>query len=236
MRIFLICLAIAVAAFLIHVERRRGDVIAYVSNENPVMFDGETAAIKAQYGDTLPAGHVVFLGDSLIRLWHTVDQDMAPIPVLNHGFGGSKVRDSTFYIDRLVTPFEPEALVLSFGTNDMHGLTGNSKSGADVADLIIEFFETAHAAAPDLPIIYISVTPTPSRWKVWNEAQKTNALLKARAKTDPRITFLDLRSEFLQGDYVNRDLYDPDGLHLNAAGYAVWTKHVKPALEQALSR
>ena len=52
--------------------------------------------------------------------------------VTNHGFGGSKVADSTYFYDRLVTPFSPEVIVIFAGTNDIHGMTDSSKEGKEV--------------------------------------------------------------------------------------------------------
>lgn len=235
MRAVLACLAIAVAVFIHNVERQRHHALTYITNEDPVMFEAEVSAMQAQYKGDAPVGGVVFMGDSLIRLWHTLETDMAPLRVLNHGFGGSKARDNVYYIDRLVTPFDPQVLVVSFGTNDIHGINKNSKSGEEVADSVIEFFETVHAQHPGLPIIYISVTPVPTRWKVWEEADKVNVLIEAYAASHPHVSFLDLRPEFIENGTLKPDLYDPDDLHLSAKGYAVWAEHVKPALGRVLA-
>jgi hypothetical protein len=38
---------------------------------------------------------------------------MAPVSVLNRGFGGSRIPDVTFYADRIVLPYEPRGIVFS---------------------------------------------------------------------------------------------------------------------------
>ena len=35
-------------------------------------------------------GKILFVGSSIFRLWESVRTDMAPLPVFNHAFGGSR--------------------------------------------------------------------------------------------------------------------------------------------------
>ena len=52
-------------------------------------------------------GQVVFAGSSSIRFWDTLATDMAPVPVLNRGFGGARLRDVLYYAVRVITPYRP---------------------------------------------------------------------------------------------------------------------------------
>jgi hypothetical protein len=54
------------------------------------------------------------------RLWHTVAADMAPIPVINRGFGGSQLTDIRRYAARIVSTYEPRIVVVYAGKNDLH--------------------------------------------------------------------------------------------------------------------
>lgn len=40
-----------------------------------------------------PPDMIVFTGSSSFTLWSTLAQDMAPLPVLNRGFGGARMQD-----------------------------------------------------------------------------------------------------------------------------------------------
>src|SRR5512136_3175724 len=89
-----------------------------------------SAIIKSQSGDPLawestirkfeardriqppPADVIVFTGSSSITFWSTLEQDMAPLPVINRGFGGSRIDDVVYYADRIVIPYHPRAVVL----------------------------------------------------------------------------------------------------------------------------
>ena len=46
-------------------------------------------------------------------------EDFPGIKVINRGFGGSEIADSTFYVDRIVIPQQPKIVVIYAGDNDL---------------------------------------------------------------------------------------------------------------------
>jgi lysophospholipase L1-like esterase len=206
-----------------------------------------SAIIKSQSGDPLawestirkfeahdqiqppPTGVIVFTGSSSITFWSTLQRDMAPLPVINRGFGGSHMHDVVYYAPRLVVAYRPRAVVVFAGTNDLSG--SKPKTAQEVFDGYRAFVEVVHAALPETPIYYISITPTPSRWKYWPIVQETNRLIEAYINTDPRLHFIDLTDAILGPDgKPDRGLFRIDRLHPNQKGYAVWTSIIKPIL------
>jgi len=206
-----------------------------------------SAIIKSQSGDPLawestirkfeahdqiqppPANVIVFTGSSSITFWSTLERDMAPLPVVNRGFGGSHMHDVVYYAPRLVVAYRPRAVVLFAGTNDLAGL--KPKTAAEVFDGYRAFVDVVHAALPAAPIYYISITPTPSRWKYWPIVQETNRLIGAYTKSQPLLHFIDLTAAILRSDgKPDRSLFRIDRLHPNKKGYAVWTSTIKPIL------
>jgi lysophospholipase L1-like esterase len=189
------------------------------------------ASIEAYEGSDVrspPApGSVVFVGSSSILLWDTLTADMAPMPVLNRGFGGSVIANVTHFADRIVLPYEPSAIVLYAGDNDIaFGLS---------ADCTFEDFEAfvehIHAVAPGTPIYFISIKPSPSRVQLWSEMERANGLVEARTMTDPTLHFIDVSEAMLdQQRQPIPELFGEDGLHMNAAGYQLWTSIVRPRL------
>jgi lysophospholipase L1-like esterase len=204
-------------------------------NEDPAYWEKEVSKIEARYKGNYPQDVIVFYGSSSIRKWKTLEEDMMPLSVVNHGFGGSKVADAIYYVDRLVTPFHPKAVVLFVGTNDINGLEGNSKSGEQVFESTVKLFETIQSQNPDVPIYYIPISPTKMRWEVWDEADKANHLIAEYAANHDKITFIDTTEALLdENGGPNKALLAFDGLHLNKDGYAVWTSIIKPVLETDL--
>lgn len=227
--------AVAVIGLLFYTYRFYG--IAQAKREDPERWEKEIAQIESRYPtDFKPTGRIVFLGSSSIRLWETLEADMAPFDVLNHGFGGSKVVDSTYYLNRLVYPFKPRALVIFTGTNDINGIKGNSKSGEQVFFSVVNLIETYHEMYPQVPIFYITITPNPARWAVWQDANTANQLILKYAEKNTHLTVIDTTAAFLNPNgQPKRSLFINDKLHLNEKGYALWTSLIKPVLEEKLS-
>jgi hypothetical protein len=72
------------------------------SKADPNAWKEETAAFAKLDADKLPMpGGIVFVGSSSIRLWDTGKSFTDP-PVINRGFGGSQICDSTQFADELV--------------------------------------------------------------------------------------------------------------------------------------
>jgi hypothetical protein len=74
-----------------------------------------------------PAGAIVCVGSSSIRMWHpTLAHDLAPLTVVPRGFGGSTMQDLLHYLGPLVLTARPRAVLLYEGDNDL--LEGASPS------------------------------------------------------------------------------------------------------------
>ncbi len=177
-----------------------------------------------------PRGAIVFTGSSSITFWNTLAQDMAPLPVINRGFGGSRIDQVARYVDRIVVPYDPQAIVLFAGTNDISGR--EPKTAQQVFEGYRAFVNNVRAALPETPIYYISITPSPSRWALWPVVCEANDLIRSYAATAAdHLYFIDLTLAVLGPDGTpRRELYRSDKLHPSAQGYAVWTEHIKPVL------
>lgn len=200
---------------------------------DPNAWESTIAAFEAQdRRSPPPEGAVVFTGSSSITFWSTLERDMAPLCVINRGFGGSKIGEVARYADRIVTPYRPWAVVLFAGTNDIAGRKPATPEAVFAG--YRAFVEKVLGALPDTQIYYVGITPTPARWKLWPIAREANRLIQAHTETDPRLGFIDLTEQFLGPDGLpNRRLYRFDGLHPNARGYERWTAVIKPILLEA---
>src|SRR6476469_1983573 len=85
-------------------------------------WEPEISAFEKKDKEAPPEkGAVLFVGSSSIRMWTSVAQDFPDYRVINRGFGGSMVADSTAFIDRIVLPYAPRMIVFYAGTNDLAG-------------------------------------------------------------------------------------------------------------------
>ena len=104
--------------------------VAHASRD-PAFFEDEIAAFEA--ADRVqppPERPIGFVGSSSIRLGGSLGEDMAPLPVLNRGFGGSQLAHVVHFAERAVLRYRPRAVVLYAGDDDLHESSG--KSAADV--------------------------------------------------------------------------------------------------------
>jgi lysophospholipase L1-like esterase len=175
---------------------------------------------------SIPGG-IVFVGSSSIRLWKLAES-FPGVEALNRGFGGSQLADSVRYADRIVIPYKPRLVVLYAGDNDLAA----GKSPEQVSDDSHQFVAKVHAALPKTRILYIGIKPSLSRWKLIDKIRDANRRIKDFAATDPRLVFIDVEQSILGPDGKPRpELFQPDGLHLNATGYRVWAELVRPYLK-----
>jgi lysophospholipase L1-like esterase len=173
-------------------------------------------------------GSVLFVGSSSIRLWKTLEEDFPGVSPVNRGFGGSHISDSIVHFDRLVAPHNPRMIVLYAGTNDI----ASGKSPEEVAADFREFCTIVHKAKPGAEIAFISLQFAPSRWHLREKMAVTNAYITAYCAADPRKMFVDSNAVTMTPEGQPRpELYVDDQLHMNAAGYAVWTRLLRPVVE-----
>jgi lysophospholipase L1-like esterase len=89
-----------------------------------------------------------------------------------------------------------------------------------------------HASLPSARIVYIAAKPSPARWALRAQYERLNALIAAECARHPAsLRFVDVWHPMLNANGEPRpELFLDDKLHMNAAGYALWTPLVTAAL------
>jgi lysophospholipase L1-like esterase len=172
-----------------------------------------------------PACSVLFVGSSSIRLWTGLAQDMAPLPVINRGFGGSKISEVNSYFDRIVTPYRPRAIVFYAGENNIDA----NEAPAAVAEQFRQFLEMKRQRLGKTPVFYISAKPSKLRFNQLARQTELNEAVKAMAADD--LIYIDVVGQMLSNGQP-RDIYVEDGLHMSPVGYAIWRGLVRDALHR----
>lgn len=184
-----------------------------------VAFEQQDAVVRR-----MPGG-IVFVGSSSIRLWESLHDDFPGVPIINRGFGGSRVRDSTWYADRIVTPYQPRAVVFYAGDNDLF----EGRTPQQVRDDFEAFVDKVRASLPDVRIAFIAIKPSPSRATLLPQVREANALVREYAKGAGDVDYLDVFLPMLDAQGRPRpELFVDDQLHLNRSGYAIWAGVVRP--------
>ena len=88
---------------------------------SPAKYEKAIRAFERKDKDSPPpAGAVVCIGSSSMRMWHDrIREDLSPLTLIPRGFGGSTMHDLLHYTDRIVLPYKPRAIVVYEGDNDV---------------------------------------------------------------------------------------------------------------------
>jgi lysophospholipase L1-like esterase len=117
-----------------------------------------------------------------------------------------------------------DVVVVMSGTNDI--LAGNDS-------FLHEYRSVARRlrrAYPDAAVLLHAILPLSPDWISSETVARVNAGI-ARIGAETGVTVLDLTERFTgPGGLPRGDLYDPDGVHLSAAGYRVWAEALAAAL------
>lgn len=201
-----------------------------------------------------PKDALLFVGSSSIVNWHTAES-FRQWPVINRGFGGSHLAEVTHYVDKVVLPYAPRAIVLYAGDNDIAAGTSAEQVSADFA----AFVARVRAKLPQTPIVFLSIKPSGARWEHWPTMQDANRRIAEQCRRggkpslaeqltfggkltldekltfDEKLIFVDVGAALLNGRGEPRDeLFLPDRLHLNADGYAAWERVLRPVLAEVM--
>ena len=215
---------------------------AKAASDDPLVWEDAIAAFEVEDRASPPPGDAfLFVGSSSIRLWTTLAEDMAPLPVIRRGFGGARMHDVLHYADRLVLAYaDTRAVVVFVGTNDVNVAETPEQATAAVAvvrDGFAELVDRIHAWREELPVFWIDITPTRFSWDKIAAVDAANAAVAEICAARPAVHCIETRAAFLDANgEPDADLFLFDGLHLNDAGYARWTRIIKPRLEALAAR
>ncbi len=177
------------------------------------------------------SGEILLIGSSSIRLWKNIDVDMAPYPVIRRGYGGAKYSDLAVFCERLVHPHHYRALVV-FVANDISG-DPDDHTPEQVERWIRHIIDVSQRHQPEAPVLLIEVTPTNKRLEHWPRIRELNARIREIALSTPMVFFVNTAEHFLDPAGKPRaEYFVEDKLHLNDAGYGVWSDLIRRHLDE----
>lgn len=176
-------------------------------------------------------GGILLVGSSIFRQWTNVAEQMAPLPVLNRAFGGSRTGDQLARFDQLVPRYAPRVIVYYCGSNDLKA------ANPDAPDVIFarfrEFSERVRTQFPATRLIYAASNRSLDRVAQWEKVDHYNALARAYCAATPGRTFVDLNPALVDAEgRPRRELYRDDKLHFHPPAYDAFAKIIRPVLER----
>jgi len=177
----------------------------------------------------LPRDPVLFYGSSSMRLWSTLAEDFPGVTLVNRGFGGSTLAECAAEMERLVFPVQPRAVVLYAGENDLD----QGATPEQVEDSFRDFAERLDDRLGLVPLVFISIKPSPSRAWALPQIRRTNELVRAALADWPNAHFVDVFPLMLDGaGKARHEYFTEDWLHLSRAGYLLWAAPVRACLAE----
>jgi lysophospholipase L1-like esterase len=172
---------------------------------------------------------ILFVGSSSFTYWKDVQKDLNNPMILNRGFGGSTLVDLWRYKDDVIFAYKPKQIVIYCGENDV--ASSENVSSSEVAGRFKKLYKNIRKKYPDIPIAFISLKPSPSRWKMKDRMREANHLIRQFAEAENNFVFVDIWDKMLnENGYPKSEIFTADSLHMNKYGYEIWAK----ALNQVL--
>ena len=186
-----------------------------------------TAYEQADRTNPPPKGGVLFIGSSTIRRWKTLTQDFSQYRVINRGFGGSQIVDSTHFAERIIIPYAPRMILLRAGGNDIHA----GKSPELVFSDFRAFVAKVHEKLPETQIAYIALSPSIARWDEKEKGEALNRMIREYTREIAGLKYIAAESISLGPDGKPRpELFVADKLHFSPEGYKLLAESVRPHL------
>jgi lysophospholipase L1-like esterase len=197
------------------------------------------AAKPSKYADAVaklaaapaPApGGVLMIGSSIFRKWTAAAEDLAPLPVTNRAFGGSRTADQLQFFDQLVPSSQAALVVWYCGSNDVN----SKKKPPEVLQNTQDWIAKTRATLPNVRIVLTSVIRAPQKREdgYLTQVDAINQGLSALAAGAADLTYVDFNPslETPAGEPLP-ECYVADKLHMSPEGYRRMASVLLPVLK-----
>lgn len=195
-------------------------------------FANEIAAFKKQDSMSFPPKQaILFTGSSSFTIWKDVQDYFPGYTIINRGFGGSSLTDLIHYQNDVIYPYQPKQVIIYCGENDIAG--DSALTGRMVFEWFKQLYKSIKKEMPGVPICYISMKPSPSRWHWRSRMMEGNDMIRKflTRKKKHHDKYIDVWDAMLGKDgQPLAHIFLEDKLHMNAEGYAIWQKILLPYL------
>jgi lysophospholipase L1-like esterase len=129
-----------------------------------------------------------------------------------------------------VVALEPAVVVIVAGVNDVY----QGRPAQHVKEQLVAMYNMAHHEG--IKVVAGTIIPYNTATADQNaRMHEINEWIRAQAKADPRIVFVDTRAAVAAPGRPDMLASSPDGLHPDAAGYRKMADAIEPAIRAALA-
>jgi acyl-CoA thioesterase-1 len=179
---------------------------------------------------------VIFFGDSITQGWD-LDQSFPGAGYLNRGISSQTTAQMLLRFRQDVVALKPQVVVILAGTNDIAENTGPA-TVEEIEDNLMSMADIAKING--IRVVLSSVLPAGQYpWRTEIQPLEKIAALNtwlAGYASGHKLIYIDYFSEMQDGRHRMRSELSPDGVHPNAAGYALMKTVAEPAISRALKQ
>ena len=199
------------------------------AQEHPPFYNEIQQFKKLDSTGFYPSHAILFVGSSSFQKWQDVQSYFPSATIINRGFGGSELTDVIRYANDIIIPYHPRQIVIYAGENDL--AYSDSISAKIVLSRFVTLFNKIRSSMPAVPIIYVSIKPSPSRQHLMPKMEEANKLIRGFMRSKKKAVFVDVYHKMLdkEGKPIP-GIFIEDNLHMNAKGYEIWQKAIQPYL------
>lgn len=176
-------------------------------------------------------GAVVFLGDSLTEWWPNFGAAFPHHRVANRGIASDTTRGMLCRLQDTVLALDPQAVVITGGTNDLIPTNNPPGTPETVATNIRLLIEAIRKHDPKLPVFVGEILP--SKYSAPEIIVAANAAVDKVVADFPQAVRVRTHAKFLNADGVQNKALFRDGVHLKPAGYALWQAALSAEFKKA---
>lgn len=213
-------------------------LMAQLNTDLGHLYPGEEVVIKTQddwgkenykkvinefKNDPLKLGEIVFLGNSITAGGGNWSLRLDHPNIKNRGIGGDTTDGVLARLDEVIY-FQPEAVFLLIGINDLWNNTLTDSFVNNVGENIIEIARIIIKKSPKTKMFVQTVLPI-GKQEYIEPIKNLNDIIKSNAEF---YNVIDLYVEFVNEKGLMQEELTTDGVHLNEKGYQKWVKTVKP--------
>lgn len=202
--------------------------------QHQIYYNSKCESYKVQ-NVNLSKGQIVFIGDSITDLYPLddfyADLDLA---TYNRGIGGDTTTGVLNRLQVSIFDLAPSKIVLLIGTNDINGNVEDEKILSNYEKILTKIKEKL----PSSKIYCVSIIPqnlSLEAYTVIDVEKSTRVIMDINPKIKNLVesygeVFINLFTLLADNNNMLIEEYSDDGIHLNKAGFEVWTNLIKPYL------
>ncbi len=201
--------------------------------------------IKTFKENPLKYGDIVFIGNSITEQGRNWSEKFGQNNIKNRGIAGD-VTDGVLARLNEITHFEPQAVFLLIGINDLSNYHQKDESRPHVVyhtkipspeyvgNNIIKIAKEIHRESPNTKIYIQTLLPN-SRPNMKASIHAVNDIIREN-EYNGNYQVIDLHQHFTNPEGLMKKELTKDGTHLNEKGYEVWVEAVKALMEKLALR